>query len=473
MKKTLRIVECAITGLSKTGLGLGSIAYPADKTSELEVAFTMPGDKVTAVLGKKEKGIYQGRIEQFISKSPDRAEPRCIHFSHCGGCRWQHIPYEEQLRLKQKMILDSFAPHLSDTVKVHPIIPSDPWNYRNKMELSFSGDKAKNRFFGLFLYGSRGRVFNMQECHLSPPWFIEAVKAVDLWWAESGLDAYHPSQNAGSLRTLILREGRRSGDRLVMLTVSGNPEYALHKGHLDGFVAFLRDAIEPLEPNKKLSIFLRIQQIAKGRPTQFYEMVLYGADHIREQLTIENRKLDFKISPSAFFQPNTEQAERLYSHAFDLAVIPDGAIVYDLYCGTGTLGICAAHRAKKVVGIELSPESVVDARENIKLNGLSNVEILQGDVGQLLSQLKEQKAPNPDVVLVDPPRAGLDGKVIQHLLELKAPTLVYISCNPTTQSANLEQLLAGGYRLETVQPVDQFPQTLHVENIAILRSAVA
>jgi 23S rRNA (uracil1939-C5)-methyltransferase len=352
-----------------------------------------------------------------------------------------------------------------------PCLP--PWQYRNKMELSFSRDKAGRRYLGLILYGTRGHVFQMQECHLIHEWAIDAVNAVSKWWEESGLDAYFPAGDKGSLRTLTLREGMRTGDRLVMLTVSGNPEYALNQRQIHDFVLALRQAVEPPLHEQKLSIFIRIQQIAKGRKTQFYEMHLYGPDHIREVLHIEtahqeHHELQFRISPSAFFQPNTRQAEQLYSRAIQLSGAPSGGIVYDLYCGTGTLGICMAKTAKKVVGIELSPESALDARENAKHNQLSNITIHTGDVGHLLPPLLEDKDLQPDIVMVDPPRAGLDPRALQRILAMRSPLLTYVSCNPATQSANLEVLIKGGYRLKVIQPVDQFPQTIHVENIAVL-----
>jgi 23S rRNA (uracil1939-C5)-methyltransferase len=305
------------------------------------------------------------------------------------------------------------------------------------------------------------------------PWIIDAVKATSQWWADSGLDAYHLGSDKGSLRTLTLREGQRTGDRMVMLTVSGNPEYALNQKQIQSLVETLRQAIEPSGTDQKLSVFLRIQQIAKGQKTQFYEMQLYGPDHIREILYIDSAQnerypLHFRISPSAFFQPNTRQAEQLYSRALQLTQAPAGGVVYDLYCGTGTLGICMAKQAKEVIGIELSPESALDARENVKANHLSNVSIRTGDVGQLLPLLLEDKRLHPDVVMVDPPRSGLDPRALNHLLAIKAPQITYISCNPATQAANIEVLTQGGYRIRAVQPIDQFHQTVHVENIVVL-----
>lgn len=474
MAKQPRIIQIKVTELSKEGHGRGIWQPQEGQSHWVEVPFSIPGDEAQVCLLKKKGGVYQSRVLEWLHFSPNRIQPRCRHFGYCGGCRWQQLAYEDQLKQKENGIYRLLEPYLNSDVAWHPIIPClPPWQYRNKMELSFSSDKAGQRYLGLILYGTRGHVFQMQECHLIHPWIIDAVQAVSQWWEASGLDAYHMGGDRGSLRTLTLREGQRTGDRMVMLTVSGNPDYALNQKQLHHFVSALRNAIEPALPDQKLSIFLRIQQIAKGEKTQFYEMLLYGPDHIREILHIETseglqRSLEFRISPSAFFQPNPRQAEQLYSRAIQLTQMSAGAIVYDLYCGTGTLGICMAPQAKKVIGIELSPESAIDARENIKYNQLSNVVIHTGDVGQLLPVLLQDQQLRPDIVMVDPPRAGLDSKALRHLLDLKAPQLTYISCNPVTQAANLEVLIKGGYRLKAVQPVDQFPQTVHVENILVL-----
>jgi 23S rRNA (uracil1939-C5)-methyltransferase len=475
MKKQPHIVELKITAFSKDGQGQGIWHKPDGQSHLVDAPFTIPGDEVLVHLFKRKSGVYQSQVLEWQYYSKDRVTPRCIHFGECGGCRWQQISYEDQLKQKEAWIHRYFEPHLHPEVDWHPMIPClPPWQYRNKMELTFSSDKSGERYLGLILYGTRGHVFQMKECHLAPSWIIEAVQTVSHWWSESGVEAYHPGRDRGSLRTLTLREGQRTGDRMIMLTVSGNPEFALKKEHLQNFVSALRNAVEPSSPEQKLSIFLRIQQIAKGRQTQFYEMLLYGPDHIREILHIESlegicNSLQFRISPSAFFQPNTRQAERLYSRALQMTQISKNNIVYDLYCGTGTLGICLANHVKEVIGIELSPESALDARENVKHNNLSNVSIHTGDVGRLLPTLLKEKKLRPDIVLVDPPRSGLDVRAIQHLLDIKAPQLTYISCNPSTQATNLDVLIKGGYRLQAIQPVDQFPQTIHVENIVVLK----
>lgn len=474
--KKLRLIDLSISSFAQNGKGVGIWQRSPDSLVKVEVPFSSPGDEVRVQLMKRKKGSCQGFPVEWLKLASDRAVPRCKHFGACGGCQWQHRPYEAQLKDKEERIRQLFQPYLDAHVEWHPIIPcSPPWSYRNKMELSFSSDRKGNRYLGLILYGTRGHVFQMEECHLIDPWIATSARVIHQWWMNEGLEAYHPSRDTGSLRTLTLREGKRTGDRLVMLTVSGNPQYALSQKQMRSFVATLRENIEPADPKQKLSIFLRIQQIEKGKITQFYEILLHGPDYFEEILEMKDAKgekafLQFKISPTAFFQPNTGQAEKLYSRAIELTGLSRDSVVYDLYCGIGTLGISLANRVKEVVGIELAPQSVLDARENIKLNHLDNLTIHQGDVAQILPQLLQKRGLSPhDIAMVDPPRAGLDPKALQALLELKAPKLTYISCNPITQAANLEVLLKQGYRLKAIQPVDQFPQTTHVENIAILQ----
>lgn len=475
--KEKRIVEVNITQYSPKGNGIGFFQLPDGKEQSVEVPFTIPGDKVRSLLLRKRAGIYTSLLEEIVQPSCDRIAPKCIHFGACGGCRWQQIAYERQLQQKEREVRQCFAPFLTYLVDFKPIVPCmPPWGYRNKMEFSFSSNAAKNPFLGLYLDASKGKVFNLEECHLVNGWFAETVKTVRQWWQESHLEAYHPLKNTGSLRTLTVREGMRTGDRLVMLTVSGNPDFALKKHDVEAFAAFVRAAVEdPSRPKANLSIFLRVQQIAKGSPTNFYEFHLYGPDHIREILHIkldpheEPHELQFKISPTAFFQPNTRQAEQLYSLALSYASIQSSDVVYDLYCGTGTLGICAAKKAKQVVGIEIAPESTLDAQANAKSNSIQNIDFLTGSVPEMIQMIrKEQKLPLPDIVVVDPPRAGLDPQAIKQVVGLNPKKIVYISCNPASQAANLAELIPAGYRLKLLQPVDQFPHTTHVENIAVL-----
>jgi 23S rRNA (uracil1939-C5)-methyltransferase len=472
-----KIADLEILKFSKTGNGSAQLQNANGNISNVEVPFTMPGEIARCKLLRKRKGCYASLLEEVLQPSPDRIAPKCAHFALCGGCRWQHVPYERQLQEKETAVRECFSAFLTPSVDFQPIAPCNPpWYYRNKMEFSFTSNAAKNHFLGLYIDSSRGKVFNLTECHLVKNWFSEAVKAVREWRQESSLDAYHPFSNTGSLRTLTVREGQRTGDRMVILTVSGNPDYALKNYHLETLVAFLRAAIEPTDPGAFLSVFLRIQQIAKGKPTNFYEIHLHGPDHIREILQIDlnpgekKHSLFFKISPTAFFQPNTMQAEHLYSLALKHADIPFNSIVYDLYCGTGTLGICMAKHAKQVIGIEIAPESTLDAKCNAEANQCDNITFLTGSVPTVLNQIHQEKTyPPPNVVVVDPPRAGLDRHSIEQVLDLQPDTILYISCNPVSQADNLKDLLTENYLLKVVQPVDQFPQTPHIENILVLK----
>lgn len=477
MGKTFRnrIVDLNITAVSKKGNGLAVMERPNIEPAIVEVPFTIPGDIVRVQLLGVRGGTYKAKLEEVITPSPDRITPKCVHFAVCGGCRYQQISYENQLLFKEQHIQQCFEKLLSPETVIGPIVPCvNTWHYRNKMEYSFSSDSAGKKYLGLIMDSTRGKVFNLTECHLTHSWFVDTVKCVRHWWNESNLDAYHSSRDTGSLRTLTLREGQRTGDRMVVLTVSGNPEFALQKHHLNSFVAYIRDAIEPINPSKRLSIFLRIQQIGKGMATSVYEMHLYGPDHIREILYIQVNPneapitLNFDVGPSTFFQPNSQQAEKLYSLALRLADIPKDAVIYDLYCGTGALGLCIAKHVKQVVGIEILPEAALDARTNAKRNNCNNVTIIAGAVRHVLPQLPELHLPAPDIVMVDPPRPGLDPEVMKSLLSLLPPKILYISCNPSTQAINVTALLEHGYQISVIQPIDQFPQTYHVENIVVL-----
>jgi len=443
-----------ISKFNRDGEGVGQ---QADSEKSWNVRFTVPGDEVRI----QPYGRREGRLLEVIQASPERVTPRCVHFAMCGGCQWQMLEARQQLQLKEAFIQQLFEGLGGE---LRPILASKPWQYRNKMEFSFSGDKAGLKYLGLMMAGGRGKVFNLQECWLVNPWFATCLQAVRMWWEQSSLLAFHPPQNSGSLRTLTMREGLRTGDRLVMLTVSGEPTYALKKNEIAHFVEAIQQSVNP--EKGELSIYLRIHQQIKGKPTEFYEMHLAGPESYREELTVTGQTVTFSVSPSAFFQPNPIQAETLYSQALQLAELQPRALVYDLYCGTGTLGIIAALHGCRVLGIELSPESSLDARENAKANHLEGMEVITGSVGSVLAS-RRALGEKPDLVMVDPPRVGLEPAAIEEILMLAPPKILYISCNPKTQALNAREFLQQGYQLQVLQPVDQFPQTTHVENIAL------
>ncbi|MES2199380.1 MAG: 23S rRNA (uracil(1939)-C(5))-methyltransferase RlmD [Chlamydiota bacterium] len=464
----------SIEKLSSKGFGTGSMQKtPTSSKVKVVVPMTLPGEEVLAELGPKRQGAYIGKLLEVIRPSEERVPLRCQHAPVCGGCSLQQMDYAAQLAHKESGIKDLFA--FAPQNVFSPIISAKtPWYYRNKMEYTFSQDKGKTHFLGLMKAGAKGRVETIIECHLCPPWFNQVLEKVRFWWESSSILAYHPSSDNGSLRTLTVREGKNTGDKMVILTVSGRPEFALTRDHITGFTESVRQVFDS-SPSQGVSLFLRIQQAIPGKVTQFYEMKLLGNDHIHEELTITVgdylRKYQFIISPTAFFQPNTSQAERIYSKALEIAGLKKRNRVLDLYAGTATLGIIFAPFAEKVISIELNPYAVFDARSNKEINAVENLEVLQGDVAEVLTSLQKEDPlmQHPDLVLVDPPRTGLEKNALDIIVKLKPKEIIYISCSPTSQARDCIKFREYGYEIEAIQPVDQFSHTVHVENIILLR----
>ncbi len=424
----------SIKSLTKRGWGA---------SDEFEVFGALPGEQISSQKIKRGKA----RLLKIETKSPDRIEPRCSHAGTCGGCAFQALDYPAQLLLKQHRIQSLF------NHPINPIIPCDePFEMRNKMEFSFSQDKARNKFLGLHMPAAKGRVVDIDHCHLVSPWFSQTLKAVRSWWQNSNLNAFHPHKQTGALRTLTIREGKRTGARMVILTVDGAAREDLTQSHLSSFKALFC---------KKTSLFLHIHQAIAGKPTELFEIHLQGPDHLSEELHIDGRIIKFSISPAAFFQPNTYQAEKLYNSALKLC-LPIQGPVYDLYAGVASLGILFAPHASSVTSVEINPYSICDAETNIELNGITNLNLIRSDVALALEEMPKK----PALALIDPPRAGLGPKAIAQLKELKPDQILYISCNPDTQADDIEQL--NDYKIKTLQPVDQFPHTPHLENIALL-----
>ena len=455
MGKVGQTVQLQIESISKKGHGLGEIDTPGGK-SPVEVPNSMPGDRVEVQLLRRRRGCHRSRLLAIVSPSPNRIQPKCSHFGLCGGCQWQHIAYEQQLSYKREEIAKAFTPFCNT---IPTPLPSDRvWGYRNKMEFTFSTNAAGTRYLGLIIGGSRGYVFNLEECPLVDGWFSDVVSKVRQWWEEEDIPSFHLHKGTGALRYITLRKTQNTNECQVTLTVTKG---SLTEEQKRSFV----EAIQAVSGDRPLSCVLKEQCSAKGVATTFEETVLFGPAAIKEKLTIDGQELTFSISSSAFFQPNTSQAEKLYSLAIKEAGITKKTVVYDLYCGTGTFALCAAPFADQVFGIELVPDAVEDAKANAGANGLDNVHFIAGDVGQKLAGLQ---APKPDVVIVDPPRAGLDKPAIEALKGTQVPKIVYVSCNYKTQAENIQELVEAGYRVDKVIPVDQFPHTVHVENIAIL-----
>lgn len=432
------MIELEILEFSKKGHGL---AHYNDK--KVEVVGALPKEKVLAKWltqrGKKKKALLQ----TVQAASPHRVQARCAHALECGGCSFQALEYGEQLKHKQKGIETLFDR------KAKPIIQCEiPFYGRNKMEFSFSQNKAGEKFLGLILAGSKGYVFNLKECHLVNSWMAEGLSRFRQLWESSNWSAFHGPSDTGLLRTLTMREG--FDQKMIILTVASREEplLELKKGLMEAF----RDC----------SIIIRKQITKKGEPTRFSEEVLSGSNFIQEKLTLRDRTLLFNMGPSAFFQPQPRQAEKLYEAALQFLEPASDETLLDLYSGTGTMSLLFARFYRNVIGIELNPESVKNANHNRELNQITNVAFLEGDAGKILEKISDI-----DALIVDPPREGLRKEAIDQILRLNPKKIVYISCNPRTQKQDIEQLLLK-YTLIELQPLDQFPHSPHIENIALL-----
>jgi 23S rRNA (uracil1939-C5)-methyltransferase len=450
-----------ILDYSKKGHGLAKLEKDSGVSPiDVEIPGAVIGERVEVLVGRKKKRFYQGKLLKLLSSSHDRVEPSCQHAGVCGGCSWQHLDYTAELSYKQNTVASLFSSYLT-TAHLHPIIGSEQtWHYRNKMEFSFSQDQSGEKYLGLIKGGSRGRVLNLAQCELTSSWVITVLSHVKAWWENSSLLAFHPPSGKGTLRTLTVREGKNTGEKMVILTVSGTHESFLKRSHLTQF----QQAVLKALPDDHPSIFLRIHQAEKGRPTTFYEMHLSGPSLLHETLEIQGRALNFHISPSSFFQPNTQQAEKLYTRALEIAAPTSSMRVYDLYAGCGALGMVFSPYVKKVLSIELCSYAVCDGEINIENNHLLNMKMIRGDVGHILEEIQLPA----DLAIVDPPRSGLDSSALKHLFRLAPQKILYISCNPTTQAENLKELTQQGYTLKEIQLVDQFPHTPHIENICLL-----
>ncbi len=461
MKKQVEIV---IDSFNKKGQAL---AFD-ENNNKIITTNAIVKDKVLLELNKKRKGIIKAKLLKLLSPSPYRIEPKCEHAEICGGCTWQMFDYAEQVKYKEKMVLDAFVDFMKKGIEYFPIIASNPFEYRNKMEFSFSQNMKGTKYLGLMIKGGRRFVFNLSKCHLANKWFSKVLNNTRAWWEENNFEAYNANNNTGFLRNLIIREAVNTKQKMVILTVCQKD--ILTKNQIDSFINKVLDAAGRCN----LSIYIVYQIAVKKRPTEFIEEKIYGNDKITEELNLniknKNLKLKFNISPRSFFQPNTKQAEIFYSRAINHLDISKDEVVYDLYSGTGTIGMAFSHFAKKVIAIELNEKAAIDAQENIKLNSIDNLTFYQGDVKKVLDKLISQdNFEKADLVVVDPPRSGLDALAIKNILKLNPKKILYISCNIETQKRDIKILKENQYKLNILHPIDQFPHTFHIENIAILK----
>lgn len=432
------------------------------------VPMVVPGDVVDVEVFKKKKNYAEARLIALKKPSPFRITPQCEHFGLCGGCKWQMLTYSQQLFYKQKQVEDNFA-HLGkfEFPPISPIIASDEtFFYRNKLEFTFSnlrwlddedmknqqaGKSVEFRGLGFHIPAKFDKVLDINHCCLQPDPSNKIRNAVKEYAINHGLEFYNLRKHEGVLRNLIIRISSLQ-EVMVILAFTEFSEQTV--GLLD-YIAQEFPQITSLQYVINTKMNDSISDL---------EIVLYkGKPFITD--TMED--LRFNIGPLSFYQTNSKQAYKLYSVARELADVNADDIVYDLYTGTGTIANFVARRAKKVIGIEYVDAAVEDAKQNSANNAIENTAFFAGDMKDVLTLSFVAEQGKPDVIITDPPRAGMHTSVVERILEMEAPRVVYISCNPATQARDIT-LLAEKYEVQKVQPVDMFPHTQHVENVTLL-----
>ena len=410
------------------------------------VTGALPGDRVRAVIGKRKRAYAEARAVEILEPGPDRIAPVADH----PGAPWQVLSYERQLEVKQGQVDDALRRiGKLDGFALEPIIPAvSQWRYRNKLEYSFGADASGALVCGFHAAGRWDEIVAMDDCMLASEPANAAREQIVAWCRAEGLSAYDRRSGQGFLRNLVVREGRRGEAIQVRLVTS--------VGELD------REGLIRAGAGLDGLLWTRVAGVAEttyGGQTE----LLAGSDRFEDVLG----GMRFEISAEAFFQTNTEMAERLCQLAIEYAAPVGYERVYDLYCGIGTIGLLMSPRVAEVWGLELVPEAISDAIANARANEVDNAHFFAGDVRLAMRELVE-RAGRPDVLVVDPPRAGLSQKVVRRIIEASPSRIVYVSCNPTTLAPNAAQLVEAGYELVRVRPVDMFPQTPHIECVAEL-----
>jgi 23S rRNA (uracil1939-C5)-methyltransferase len=415
----------------------------------------IPGDVVKAEITKKKSNYAEAKVLQIVKESELRTKPVCLHFGFCGGCTWQNLKYEEQLKFKARQVKQSLK-HIGnfDDPPVQDALGSeDEFYYRNKMEYAFSPHPEKKLILGLHPRKRFDMVFDLKKCFLQSETANKIVDSAREFARDKNLSAYNRKDQSGLLRYLMIREGKNTDMTMVNLVT--------YQGDFPTAKEFSKSLFSNFPSVKSIvrNINPKLAQIARGET----EEVLGGERVITERLG----EFTFEISSNSFFQTNSRQAEKLYGVILDMAELQGDEEVLDLYCGNGTISIFLSSRAKKVIGVETVEEAVQNAKRNADLNEVNNCEFIRGETKKVLKDFElENRVPH--LVVIDPPRAGLHPRGIKSLLSLRPPQIVYVSCNPTTLARDLKIFCEQDYKLKNVQPVDMFPHTYHIESVAKL-----
>ena len=425
----------------------------------------IPGQTVTARITKKRSSFLEARSLEVLSESPHFVPVKCEHFADCGGCTFQNLDYSHQIAAKETQVQDVFQRigRFQD-ITCKPILGcEDIFHYRNKMEFTFSGseyvpevrkdDEAADFVVGLHAPGRWDKILNINECHIQQPIANDILKSIKELTKE--LEPYNIREHSGFLRNVIIRVAANTGDIMVNIVTSREDTDTL---------SLITNTLISQFPNIT-SIVNNITTRKAGVSTGEHQIVLHGNEYIVEKLG----DYEFMISADSFFQTNTRQAEKLYQIALEEANLTGEEIVYDLFCGTGSISLFISKHAKMVYGFELAMSALQDAMQNAAHNGVKNAWFFPGDLKDVFRENKEVKSlENPDVLIVDPPRAGLHPDTIPDILDKSPERIVYVSCNPSTQARDAAELFKEKYELVKLRPVDMFPHTPHVENVATL-----
>ena len=451
MAKEIPVKAGGTVELSVERLGVHAEGVARAEGFTVFVPGALPGERVRARVGVVKKAYASAVLTEILEASPERREPRCPVYAACGGCQLQHLSYEAQLPEKRRQVEDAVR-HIGglDGVEICPTIGGEPWGYRNKMQFPVGHVGGKTRI-GCFAQGSH-EIVDTDMCHIQHQTNNELMNAMREAVQKLGIPVYDEDRHTGLLRHIVGRVGANGDAMAVVVTAKRELPQA------KALVKFLRARVPRLA-----SVHQNIQtyrnNVILGRETK----LLWGKPTIHDVIG----PLTFQVSPRSFFQVNTAQAEMLYKKALEFANLGGGETVIDAYCGTGTITLFLARKARKAYGIEVVPPAILDARKNARANHIRNAEFIVGDAADVMPRLYREGV-RPDVVVTDPPRAGCTPVVLETFARMNPSRIVYVSCNPATLARDLAILDGLGYRSEKIQPVDMFPMTSHVESVALL-----
>ena len=449
MPKKNDVFELDITDLTSEGAGVGRISgYP------LFVQGAVPGDKIKALVVKDKRSYGYGKLIEIISPSPDRVSAGCDVFTSCGGCSLQMLSYEAQLRYKRKQVFDALTRigGLKDPEVLPTIGMSNPYRYRNKAEYPVSMDASGRILMGFYSKHSH-RIVECSDCLLGDPSDADILNAVRSWMIKCDISPYDEESGKGFLRHILIRHSHANGGVMICLVI--NSANMKHEKELV-------EALSICDNLMSLSYCInqRRDNVIMGDEVR----VIYGESYIEDTIG----GISFRISPQSFYQVNPEQTEKLYQTALSYAGLGGDEMVWDLYCGIGTISLFLAQKARKVCGVEIVPAAIKDAEDNAARNGITNTEFFCGKAEEVLPEQYEKTGERADVIVVDPPRKGCDASLLSTMLVMAPERIVYVSCNPATLARDIKILTNGGYRFIKAQPVDMFAQTVHVETVCLM-----